>query len=112
MNSTSRLLRIRMVDNLSLTANFVTNTAPVLITQPRSRAASAYNSVTFSVRARLHPPFTYQWQRGDTDIPDATNATFVLNFLGHEDSGLYSVRVANAHGTTQSRPARLVVDGY
>jgi hypothetical protein len=108
--ASARRVRLLLVDNTQLTTNFSTNRAPVIVTQPRSQFAFSFEEVV--LRARARGASSYQWQRDGVDIPDATNATLVLNFVGHESSGLYSVRAANAHGATHSKPARLVVDGY
>ena len=110
-NLAKKKLRVLVVDNENITANFSTNGAPVITLQPRSQMASEFDRVFFDVRVTSQSPVTYQWQHDGVDIP-ATGATLVLNLVGHEDSGLYSVRVTNARGVTQSKPALLVVDGY
>ncbi len=108
----AKKLRVYVVDNETITANFSTNGAPVILSQPRSQMASEFDTVTFVARVASQSPVTYQWQRDGVDIGSATTATLVLNLVGHGDSGLYSVRATNARGETQSKPARLVVDGY
>lgn len=109
---TGRKLTVRVVDNESIALNFSTNGAPVIRSQPQSQIAFRGETISFSVRAASHLPATYQWQHDGSDLPGATEATLVLNLSGHENSGLYSVRVTNARGETFSKPARLVVDGY
>ena len=111
-NRTGRRLVVRVVDDESITLNFSTNGAPIVRTPPRSQLASSGDPVTFSARALSRLPVTYQWQHDGSDLPGATEPSLVLNFVGHEDSGLYTVRVTNARGETFSKPARLVVDGY
>lgn len=108
--TSSRRLRVRMVDNLSLTANFSTNAAPIVRLQPRGQFASSFNQV--ELRSGFRRATGLQWSRDGEEIPDATNTVLVLNFVGHEHSGLYSVRATNSQGATHSKPARLVVDGY
>jgi hypothetical protein len=110
-NMTGRKLRVRVVENENITANFSTNGAPVIRSQPRSQIASAFDTVIFVGRATSQYPVTYQWQHDGINLP-ATDAVLVLHSVGHEDSGLYSVHVTNARGETHSKPARLVVDGY
>ncbi len=110
-NLAKKKLRVLVVDNETITANFSTNGAPVILSQPQHQAASEFDTVTFTARVSSQLPVSYQWQRDGADLP-ATGATLVLHLVGHEDSGLYSVRVTNARGETHSKPARLVVDGY
>jgi hypothetical protein len=110
-NLAARKLRVIVVDNETITANFSTNGVPVILSQPRHQATSEFDTVTFTARVSSQSPVSYQWQRDGVDIP-ATDATLVLHLVGHADSGLYSVRVTNARGETHSKPARLIVDGY
>lgn len=107
----AKKLRVRVVDDETITANFSTNGAPVITSQPRDQAVSEFDTVIFVPRVASQLPVTYQWLHDGVDI-QATGAALVLHLVGHEDSGLYSVRVTNARGETFSKPARLVVDGY
>ena len=107
-----RTLKVRAVDDERIIADFSTNVAPVVLNQPRSQNASFADSVLLNVRAMSATPVTYQWQFNDGDIPGATETTLRLNFVTHDDSGLYSCRITNARGETFSKPARLIVDGY
>ncbi|HEY0551930.1 MAG TPA: matrixin family metalloprotease [Verrucomicrobiae bacterium] len=111
-NLAAKKLRVIVVDNETITANFSTNGAPVILSQPRHQAASEFDTVAFVARVSSSSSVTYQWQHDGVDIPDTDAATLVLRLVGHQDSGLYSVRVTNARGETHSKPARLVVDGY
>lgn len=111
-NRTGRKLRVRVADDLTVFANFSTNVAPVVLTQPRSQFASRSDRVSFAVRVSSGTSVDYQWEFNGQDLPGETNPTLVLDFVGHENSGLYSCRIANARGETVSKPARLVVDGY
>jgi hypothetical protein len=111
-NRSGRKLRIRVADDLTVLANFSTNVAPMVLTQPRSQFASVADRVSFAVRVASGTPADFQWEFNGQDLPGEIRPTLVLDFVGHEDSGLYSCRVANARGETVSKPARLVVDGY
>ncbi len=111
-NATGRTLKVRVVDNEAIVANFSTNAAPRVLAQPRSQRAHSSESVLFRIRVASLSPVTYQWQFNGGDIPAATEAELNLNFVTHKDSGLYSCRLTNARGQTSSKPARLVVDGY
>jgi hypothetical protein len=107
-----RTLKVRVVDDETILANFSTNGAPVVITQPRSQSAGFADSVLFYLRATSAKPVSYQWQFNGADIPGATESALRLNFVTHDDSGPYSCRITNTRGETFSKPARLVVDGY
>ncbi|HWN96347.1 MAG TPA: matrixin family metalloprotease [Methylomirabilota bacterium] len=111
-NAAGRTLKVRVVDDETFVANFSTNGAPVVVAQPRSQISNFSNPVTFRVRASSTTPVTYQWEFNGVAIPAAAGSELLLNFVSHEDSGLYSCRITNARGETWSRPARLVVDGY
>jgi hypothetical protein len=110
--SAGRRLQLRVVDDETIIANFSTNGAPRILSQPRSQFASFADSILLRVRASSASPPTYQWQFNGTDLPGETTPELFLNFLTHADSGLYACRVTNARGSTFSKPARLVVDGY
>lgn len=110
--SSLRRLSVRIVDDETIVANFSTNGAPRVLSQPRSQFASLGDSLALHVRAASTGPVTYQWQFNGTDLPGETGPELFLSFLTHQDSGLYSCRVANLRGSASSRPARVVVDGY
>jgi hypothetical protein len=111
-NQTGRRMKLRILADENITANFRTNGAPVVLSSPRSQFASGGDQAFFRVRVSSRTTAHYQWQLNGGDIFDATNSTLALGINGHEDSGLYSCRIMNARGSTISRAARLVVDGY
>lgn len=111
-NKSGLKLTVRAVDDETITANFSTNSAPKIITPPRSQIVQRDARVTFTVRAQSASPVSYQWQHDGSDLPGETQASLGLYLVKHEDSGFYSVRVTNARGATTSKPARLVVGGY
>lgn len=111
-NGTGRVLKVRVVDDENIVANFSTNGAPVVKSQPRSQVSTFGDSVRFEVRAASGTPTEYQWQFDGEEIPGATAPELFLNFVTHASSGLYSCRIRNSRGETVSRAARLVVDGY
>jgi hypothetical protein len=107
-----RVLKLRVFENQSVTAHFTASTAPRIVAAPKSRFASRHDIVVFRVRVANAPHATFQWQFEGSDIPDATQPSLTLQDVDHAQSGLYSVIVRSAKGETQSKPARLVVDGY
>ncbi len=83
--------------------------APTIVAQPVSASAALNGSAWFDVRVCGTPPYTYQWQFNDADIPNATNSTLVLNNLQITNGGLYTVRVSNEGGSALSAPALLTL---
>ncbi len=62
----------------------------------------------FTVRA-VGPNLTYQWIQGDLEVPNAKEATLVLDPVKLSDAGDYVVRVRNSGGSILSDPVRLTV---
>jgi hypothetical protein len=71
---------------------------PVTITkQPAGRTVFAGQPASFSVQANGSAPFTYQWQRGTTDIAGATESSYTLAAAATGDNGAtFRVKVSNA----------------
>lgn len=78
-------------------------------TQPADRTIVEGEATTFSPGAVAGTqPFSYQWLKGGTPIPNATNATFSLDPVTFADAGQYSVEITNPKGLkTTSRAAVL-----
>ena len=55
------------------------------------------------------PAPTYQWLKDGTNLAGATSASLLLNSVTTNQSGLYTVLVANAAGSVTSAPALLTV---
>jgi hypothetical protein len=84
-------------------------TLPFIITNPVSQSVSAGTPVTFSVLADGTPVLAYQWRLNGTDIPGATSNVFALPVPGDNDAGIYSARVFDPYGTTNSAEASLTI---
>jgi hypothetical protein len=82
---------------------------PVIGTQPLTQTIDAGKPVTFSVAATINPPYTYQWQFNNADIPGATGATYMIASVEPANAGAYNVLVKNSDGTTKSAAATLIV---
>ncbi len=87
-------------------ATLSVNTGPVFVSQPRSQAAEAGATVTFSVSV-TGGSLTYQWRRNGSAIAGATNATLTLNSVTTADAGNYDVTVTNGLGQVGSSIAQL-----
>jgi glucose/arabinose dehydrogenase len=89
---------------------FVPSAAPVITSQPSDVTVAAGQPASFSVGAAGTQPLTYQWQRDDVDIAEATAASYTLPSAALSDTGaLFRVVVTNAQGTATSNTATLTV---
>ena len=81
---------------------------PVINAQPENQFAAVDEAVTFSLDVEGRMPMTYQWRLNGTDIPDATDATLIVDPVALTDDGAsYDVIITNVDGTTTSTPAIL-----
>jgi hypothetical protein len=86
-----------------------TPVAPVVTTQPANQTVLLGGTASFSVTASGTQPLNYQWSLNGTNINNATNPTLTLNDVQLNQTGNYSVLVANAVGSTNSIAAVLTV---
>jgi uncharacterized repeat protein (TIGR01451 family) len=96
----------------TLTSSTVTLTVispPTISTQPVSISPNLGASASLSVTATGGAPYTYQWQKGGTDVTGATAATLSFATLSSTDAGSYTVVVINAAGSVTSNAAILTV---
>jgi hypothetical protein len=85
-------------------------TKPFIITQPADVVVNLNETASFSVLANGYVPFTYQWYYGPDPLTDATNSSLSVLVDFEDVAGLYSVRISNAAGTTNSRMALLYIN--
>jgi hypothetical protein len=92
----------------------VTTSIPVTIsgslsigTQPMSQAACFGQSASLSVVA--DGAATYQWTKGDVDVPGATGATLSIPFARAADAGVYRCVIGSGCGSATSDPATVSV---
>ncbi len=82
---------------------------PVSIgTQPSSITVTELHPFTLSVKAAGSAPY-YQWFKGSTPIPGATEQTYSLASAVVADSGNYAVVVSNSVNMTTSAVAQVTV---
>ncbi|MEY2410561.1 MAG: hypothetical protein QOF48_3231, partial [Verrucomicrobiota bacterium] len=84
-------------------------TPPVLEAQPVATNAPPGQPVTLCAQASGTSPITYQWRNNGVNIPDATNACYVIPVAEVADGGSYSVVVINVLGVMQTAPAALTL---
>lgn len=83
---------------------------PTLLVQPVDQTITEGEVATFEVRATGGPDVRYQWLRNNEPLAGATHPTVRLpNQAAAHHGDVFSVRVSNQMGATQSLPARLYV---
>jgi hypothetical protein len=88
---------------------------PSIVSPPLSTNAPAGSTVTFRVIAGGTAPFSYQWQRGGTNLADneyisgAQSSMLALHKILPADSGQYVVVITNIYGAITSVPVNLIV---
>jgi hypothetical protein len=83
--------------------------APTISSQPKSVIAAVGDTVFFSAEATGSSPLHYQWFFNGTILPGATGDTLILLNVTNLEIGAYELVVSNAHGTTLSQPAWLIL---
>jgi len=84
--------------------------APSIVTQPHAQTVAPGSTVTFTVVAKGTAPLSYQWFKGENEIPGATSSSLVLVNVQQSDAGAYKVKVSNTIDNLFSDAAALVVD--
>lgn len=82
---------------------------PVIFAQPEGGTRLEGGKITFSVSAGGSVPLTYQWQKGESDIPGATAASYTITGITSADAGDYRAVIVNPYGTNLTTVASLAV---
>jgi len=83
---------------------------PVIITQqPQSVSIPEGDGFSLSVSVEGDGPFDYQWQKGGSIIPGATNSRYVVEASTAADQGSYRVVVRNPVSETSSSVADVII---
>jgi hypothetical protein len=80
---------------------------PSILGQPQD--ARTVNGGSFTLTVVTADLATYQWQRNQTNIPGATNASYAISSAQDSDAGTYRAMVGNEAGTTTSSNAVVTV---
>jgi hypothetical protein len=79
-------------------------------TQPKSQTVDEGSPVTFTVDSDGTPPYNYQWLKNGASITDATNASYTITRVSHNDNGArFKVVVGGPDGSSTSDEAVLTV---
>lgn len=93
---------------LNVTASPV---GPSITTQPANQTVTAGQTATFSVVASGTAPLSYQWQKNNSNIANATSASYTTPATVSGDSGAtFRVMIGNSVKTITSNPAMLTVN--
>jgi uncharacterized repeat protein (TIGR01451 family) len=84
--------------------------APVITSGPSNVTVVAGATANFSVIATGLPAPAYQWFLNATNPVGVNSGVLTLSGVQPSQAGLYSVRVTNIFGSTNSAPALLTVD--
>ena len=82
----------------------------IISLQPVNQEVEVGGTASFSVVATGTAPLSYQWQKNDTNIIGATNATYTILSTNLSDNGsTYRVNITNPSGSVMSNSARLTI---
>ncbi|PYI85813.1 MAG: hypothetical protein DME26_10145 [Verrucomicrobia bacterium] len=90
-------------------AGFPITTPPSITAQPKSQAALAGGTVTFTVSATGGQPLNYQWKFNTQNITNATLSTLTLTNITTANVGNYIAVVSNAGGSVTSSVVTLTI---
>ncbi len=92
-------------------SGFILTDQPVVTMSPQTiPIAGPGDTITLSAYAIGLPPLSFQWSKGGTAIPGATNLSLVISNVNLSSAGDYSLSAANTFGTAQSKISTLKVD--
>lgn len=82
---------------------------PSISNQPKNQTVEVGDAVDISASSSGSKPFTVQWFKNGTPVPDSTNLTLSLSGAQYMDAGVYHATLSNAFGVSVSIPVKLVV---
>ena len=86
-----------------------TGDPPVIVSHPQSKTIESGQGLSLGVTANSEDALSYQWKRNDTNIPNATGATYEIAATQISDAGSYTVTVTNTNGSVTSETASIEV---
>lgn len=87
----------------------VSDGAPLIIGQPVGGTAFSGAQFTLSATVKGEAPLGYSWSLNGTNIPNATNSSFVISNAQPTTAGLYQLTASNALGMAASVPVPVAV---
>jgi glucose/arabinose dehydrogenase len=91
-------------------ATLTVNAPPSITGHPSNQTVTQGQPATFGVTATGSTPLSYQWQRNQTNIPNATSSSYTISSAGMSDNGAkFRCVVTNVFGFANSNEATLTV---
>ena len=87
----------------------VTDTAPIITTQPASVTTAAGTSPKLTVTATGTTNITYQWRFNNVNLASATTTALTLSNVQTNQSGPYTVVLVNSRGSITSSIANVLI---
>jgi hypothetical protein len=87
-------------------------TSPTITVHPQGKFIGVGQPTSFRVAVSGRKPYSYQWIKNGTAIPNATGPGYFIREARESDSGAYSVAVKNSLGVVTSRSARFDVKPF
>ncbi len=79
---------------------------PVVITgQPVGQSLFGGGTITLACTITGDGPYTYQWQKNGTNLPNSTSSALSITGITRRDSGTYRLLVSNSSSSTNSTDA-------
>lgn len=85
-------------------------TGPSITKDPESRTVNPGVSTSFTVEAAGTAPLSFQWRKDTSVIPGATESTYTIGSVKHEDEGTFTCQVSNSVDSVISSAATLTVN--
>lgn len=99
----------RALSDSEIYSEYSPDPALVILRQPQGGDVLDGNLFSCSVLAAGMAPYSFQWQHNGTEIPGATDSTYMIAHATQVDAGTYAVVVGNALQTVTSSQAMLSV---
>jgi glucose/arabinose dehydrogenase len=91
-------------------ATLTVNAPPSITGHPSNQTVTQGQPATFGVTANGSTPLSYQWQRNQSNIPNATSSSYTISSASITDNGAkFRCIVTNAFGSATSNEATLTV---
>ena len=88
---------------------YLPNAPPVVTSQPQDQSVLVGSNAIFQAEVSGTPPLSFQWRRGDTNLPGTTTPVISFTNVQPADAGGYQLFVSNAYGSVTGGVARLTV---
>ncbi len=110
VSADGRLYYLAMGSGAVYAISFTGSQSPQITQQPVDQTVLTGQPATFTVSASGTSPLNYRWQRGNTNIPNATTNSYTLTSVTAADNGVaFRCVVTNVYGAITSSPAYVYI---